>query len=289
MKVWMDGKIVDGSEARVPVTDHGLLYGDGIFEGIRVAAGRIFRLDQHLARLAFGAKALALHLPYELNVIREAIVHTVRALGERKAYIRLLITRGQGPLGVDPTSCARANCICIASTITLFSQAQRERGLDLITSSYRRPTADILDVRVKSLNYLGSVLAKLEAKQHQADDALMLNSRGHLTEAAVANVFALRAGQLFTPPPTDGCLEGINRRAVMEIAASEGLRVAEQSIGRSDLFMAEEVFLTGTGAGVIGVRSLDCRTIGSGQCGPETTKLARLHRQLTESEGNAVL
>jgi branched-chain amino acid aminotransferase len=289
MKVWINGTIVDGPEARLSVSDHGLLYGDGVFEGIRVTAGRIFRLDQHLARLAFGVKTLAISLPYEMAAIKEAVFDTVRAFGEREAYIRLLITRGVGPLGVDPTPCTRANCVCIVSTIALFSQSQRDRGLELITSSYRRPTADVLDVRVKSLNYLGSVLAKLEARQHNADDALLLNPRGHVAEAAVANVFALRGVQLLTPPPTDGCLEGINRRAVMELAPHLGLRVAEQSIGRADLFLADEVFLSGTGAGVIGVRSVDSRLIGAGRCGPITEKLAQLHRELTETEGDAIV
>lgn len=289
MKVWLNGSIVDGREARVSVTDHGLLYGDGVFEGIRVTAGRIFRLDEHLARLAFGAKALAISLPYELAAIKQAVIDTVRAFGEREAYIRLLLTRGPGPLGVDPTACACANCICMVSTIALFSPSQRDRGLELITSSYRRPTADILDVRVKSLNYLGSVLAKLEAKQRNADDALLLNPGGHLAEAAVANLFVLRGTGLLTPPPTDGCLEGINRRAVMELAPPLGLRVCEQSIGRADLFLADEVFLSGTGAGVIGVRSLDSRPIGNGRCGPVTETLTRLHRELSQTEGEAIV
>jgi branched-chain amino acid aminotransferase len=289
MKVWLNGTIVDGSEAHVSVSDHGLLYGDGVFEGIRVAAGRIFRLDQHLARLAFGAKALAIELPHELMAFKSAVVDTVRAFGERDAYIRLLLTRGIGPLGVDPTPCARANFICIVSTITLYSQAQRERGLDLITSSYRRPPADVLEVRVKSLNYLGSVLAKLEAKQRNADDALLLNTRGHLAEATVANLFVVRGEELITPPSTDGCLEGINRRAVMEIAPRLGLRVRERSIGRSDLFLADEAFLTGSGAGVIGIRSLDLRLIGDGQYRPVTEQLTRLHREIAESEGDAIV
>lgn len=289
MRVWQNGTIVKGQEAYLPVTDHGLLYGDGVFEGIRVAAGRIFRLDQHLARLAFGAKTVAISLPYELAAIKQAVIDTVRAFGEREAYIRLLVTRGVGPLGVDPTPCKRANCICIVSTIALFSREQREHGLELITSSYRRPTADVLDVRVKSLNYLGSVLAKLEAKQRNADDALLLNQRGHIAEAAVANVFAVRGTDLLTPPPTDGCLEGINRRAILETAPQLGLRTVEQSIGRGDLFRADEVFLTGTGAGVIAVRSVDCRLIGNGRSGPITEKLSQLHHQLTVTEGSAIV
>jgi branched-chain amino acid aminotransferase len=285
MKIWMDGKIVDEAEARVPVTDHGLLYGDGVFEGMRVVAADVFRIEQHLARLQVGARVLALSLPYSIAEIREAIESTVRAFGQREAYIRLLVTRGVGPLGVDPTTCPRASVICIVTTIKLFSEEQRERGLDMITSSYRRPTADVLDVRVKSLNYLNSVLPKLEARQRGADEALLLNPRGHIAEAAVANVFALRGRVLSTPPASDGCLEGINRAAVMELAPQLDLEVRERSLGRADLFAADEVFLTGSGAGVVAVRQLDGRTLGTGARGPVTARLTSLLRELAEREG----
>ncbi len=289
MKVWIDGKIVNESEARVPVTDHGLLYGDGLFEGMRVIAGRVFRIERHLARLQVGARILALDLPYSIEEIRSIVEDTVRAFGEREAYIRLLVTRGVGPLGVDPTTCPRANVVCIVNTIKLFSEEQREAGLEMITSSLRRPGADMLDVRVKSLNYLNSVLAKLEAKQRGADEALLLNARGHISEAAVANIFVLRGKTLLTPPTSDGCLEGITRQAVMELAAARGYSVVERSIGRADLFAADEVFLTGSGAGVVAVRALDGRRIGSGKRGPVTAELAASHRQLAETEGTALL
>ena len=290
MKIWMDGKIVDEADARVPVTDHGLLYGDGIFEGMRVINGRVFRMERHLDRLAFGARVLLLTLPYTRDEIRTVIESTVRAFGEREAYIRLIVTRGVGPLGVDPTTCPRGSLICIVTTIKLFSEEQRERGLEMITSSYRRPTADVLDVRVKSLNYLNSVLPKLEARQRGADEALLLNSRGHIAEAAVANIFALRNKTLATPPTSDGCLEGINRGAVMELSDRLGYEVVERSIGRADLFQADEVFLTGSGASVIHVRSLDGRMLGDvGKRGPLTEKLQKLHRELAESESAALL
>ena len=288
MKIWMDGKFVEEAEARVPVTDHGLLYGDGIFEGIRIISGRVFRLDHHLARLEFGARTLLLTLPYSIAEIRKVVEDTVRAFGKPEAYVRLLVTRGVGPLGVDPTTCPRASLICICTTIKLFSEEQRERGLEMITSSYRRPTADVLDVRVKSLNYLNSVLPKLEARQRGADEALLLNPRGHIAEAAVANVFALRGKRLLTPPASDGCLEGINRGAVLELAPKLGLEVQERSIGRADLFSSDEVFLTGSGAGLITVRSLDGRVLGLGQRGPVTTKLQTMHRALAESESPAL-
>ena len=289
MKIWMDGKIVDEAEARVPVTDHGLLYGDGIFEGMRVMAGRVFRIERHLERLQFGAKVLALTLPYTIAEIREAVEGTVRAFGQPEAYIRLLVTRGVGPLGVDPTTCPRGSLVIIVTTIKLFSEEQRERGLDMITSSYRRPTADVLDVRVKSLNYLNSVLPKLEARQRGADEALLLNPRGHIAEAAVANVFALRGRSLLTPPASDGCLEGINRGAVLELAQQLSLDAHERSIGRADLFVADEVFLTGSGAGILTVRSLDGRQLGLGQRGPITARLQELHRALAEREGTPLV
>lgn len=289
MKVWMDGQIVDASEARIPVLDHGLLYGDGVFEGMRVIGGRVFRLERHLERLELGARALMLTLPHSLGEIRRIVETTVRAFGEREAYIRLLVTRGVGPLGVDPTTCPTARLVCIVAEIKLFTDEQRERGLDMITSSYRRPTADVLDVRIKSLNYLNSVLPKLEARQRGADEALLLNPRGHIAEAAVANVFALRGRTLLTPPASDGCLEGINRAAVMELARGLELEVIERSLGRADLFAADEVFLTGSGAGLITVRSLDGRRLGAGQRGPITALLQKLHRELAEREGEPLV
>jgi branched-chain amino acid aminotransferase len=289
MKIWIDGQIVDEGAAHIAVNDHGVLYGDGIFEGMRVINGRVFRIERHLDRLEFGARTLLLQLPHTRAEIRAIVEDTVRAFGAREAYVRLVVTRGVGPLGVDPTTCPRANLFCIVATIKLFSEEQRERGLDMITSSYRRPSADVLDVRVKSLNYLGSVLAKLEARQHRADEALLLNQRGHIAEAAVANVFALRGHLLSTPPASDGCLEGINRGAVMQLAGKIGLTVQERSLGRADLLSADEVFLTGSGAGIVAVRALDGRLLGVGKQGPVTARLGELHRTLAESEGTPVL
>jgi branched-chain amino acid aminotransferase len=285
MKVWIGGSIVDGHAARVHVTDHGLLYGDGVFEGMRVMGGEVFRLHEHLGRLMLGAKALMLTPPKGVDEIESVVRATVRAHGESEAYIRLLLTRGPGPLGVDPTSCPEATLVCIVSAIKLFSDEQRERGLDLITSTYRRPTADVLDARVKTLNYLGSVLAKQEARLRGADDALVLNPRGHVAEASVANVFVVQDRSLYTPPGTDGCLEGITRRAIMQLAHEHGFDVVEKTLGRHDLFAADEVFLTGSGAGVITARSLDGRVLGSGRRGPVCEMLAAEHRALAFAEG----
>jgi branched-chain amino acid aminotransferase len=280
-----NGQIAADEDAKISVLDHGLLYGDGLFEGIRVRAGRIFRLGRHLARLALGAKVLGLELPFSAQERARIIVDAVRAFGQKDAYVRLLVTRGEGPLGVDPSTCKQPTLVCIVAEIGLFSAEQRAQGLSLLTSSYRRPNPDAQDVAVKTLNYLGSVLAKQEARQRGADEALLLNQSGRVAEAAVANVFALCGRTLLTPPPLDGCLEGINRGAILELAPELGLSIAERSLGRRDLLCADEVFLTGSGAGVIGVRSLDGRAIGSGQTGEVTHELERRHRALAENEG----
>ncbi|MEI9937808.1 MAG: branched-chain-amino-acid transaminase [Pseudomonadota bacterium] len=283
--VSIDGQLVSEQNAKISVLDHGLLYGDGLFEGIRVRAGRIFRLEQHLARLALGARYLGLDLPFDNEGRARIVRETVAAFGQKEAYVRLLVTRGEGPLGVDPTTCKKPTVVCIVAAIGLYSAEQRAQGLSMITSSYRRPNPDVQDVAIKTLNYLGSVLAKQEAKQQGADEALLLNNSGRVAEAAVANIFALRGRTLSTPPAIDGCLEGINRGAVLELARELGLSVSERSLSRRDLLAADDVFLTGSGAGVVGVRSLDGRAIGRGQTGEVTLDLERRHRALAESEG----
>lgn len=283
--VSIDGQLVSEADAKLSVLDHGLLYGDGLFEGIRVRAGRIFRLEQHLTRLSLGARYLGLDLPFDSEGRANIVRDTVRAFGQKEAYVRLLVTRGEGPLGVDPTTCKKPTVVCIVAEIGLYNAEQRAQGLSMITSSYRRPNPDAQEVAVKTLNYLGSVLAKQEAKKQGADEALLLNQQGRVAEAAVANVFVVRGRTLSTPPAIDGCLEGINRAAVWELAHGLGYSVSERSLGRRDLLAADEVFLTGSGAGVVGVRSLDGRAIGRGCTGEVTLELERRHRALAESEG----
>ncbi len=273
MKVWIDGRVVDGSEARVPVSDHGLLYGDGVFEGIRIYGRRAFRLEDHLQRFATGAKALALELPGGIGAVREIVLETARAYGADQAYVRLIATRGDGPLGIDPTHCSKPRLICIVDRIDVHPGHKRSAGLDLLTSSWRRPPADVLDPRVKSLNYLNNVMAKLEARQRGGDEALLLNAAGSIAETSVANIFLVRGGDLLTPPPSDGALEGITRATVLELAASLGIPARTKSLGRFDLFAADEVFLTGSGAGLVPVRSLDGRSIGAGGPGPVYEKI----------------
>jgi branched-chain amino acid aminotransferase len=256
-RAWLDGRVMPLEDARIPITDHGLLYGDGVFEGIRIIAGRVFRLDDHLGRFSCAARAIGLELPGGVAAARAAVLQTARAFGEPEAYVRLVATRGVGALGVDPATCPAPRLFCIVDRIRLYDEAKQRDGLDLVTVSVRRPPADVLDPRVKSLNYLNNVLAKREARLRGADEALVLNTRGDIAEAAVANLFCVREGVLRTPPPTDGALEGITRRTVLELAAELGFASEERTLGRFDLFAASEAFLTGSGAGLVPVRSLD--------------------------------
>lgn len=262
MKVWIDGRVIEGGEARIPVTDHGLLYGDGIFEGMRVYGRRVFRLDDHLRRFETAARAIGLALPGDRESIAKVVLETCRAHGADEAYIRLIATRGDGALGVDPSTCPEPRLLCIVDEVRLYPPEKRRSGVDLVTVSLRRPSLDSLDPRVKSLNYLNSVLAKQEARQRGADEALILNARGTVAEASVANVFAVRGRELATPPTTDGSLDGITRASVLEVAPAAGYTTALRSLSRVDLLGADEVFLTGSGARIVPVASLDGQPIG---------------------------
>ena len=272
-KVWIDGQIVAAEEARISVFDHGLLYGDGVFEGLRVYGGAIFRLDDHLSRFERGAGALGIVLPGGLEAVREIVLETARAYGEPEAYIRLVLTRGRGALGVDPTTCENPQLICIVTRISLYPDEKLARGIDMVTSSLRRPSADALDPGMKSLNYLNSVLAKREARLRGADEALILNLQGGVAEASVANVFVWRDEVLMTPPSTEGALPGITRASVLEIAAGLEIETRECALGRMDLISADEVFLTGSGARIVPVATLDGQTLGAGVRGQLTERI----------------
>jgi branched-chain amino acid aminotransferase len=285
VKAWIDGRVLDAAEARVGVTDHGLLYGDGVFEGIRAFGRRVFRLDDHLARLGVSARAIGLSLPLDADGLRRVVLETLRALDLDDAYVRLVVTRGEGALGVDPTTCPAPRVFCIAAEARLFPEDKRAAGLDLVTVSWRRPALDALDPRVKSLNYLNNALAKLEARRRGADEALLLNAGGGVAEASVANVFVVRGRTLETPPPTDGCLEGITRRSVLELAPALGLEARERSLSRTDLLGADEVFLTGTGAGILPARSLDGQRIGGGPPFVTTDRVRAAYADLTTRLG----
>ncbi len=274
---WLDGEIRPLDQARIPVTDHGLLYGDGVFEGIRFYHGRPFLLAEHLTRLADSARAIALRLPRPLVEIADIVHAVVTAYPGPAGYLRLIITRGPGPLGIDPTPCQTPNLIVIAAPLALVDEARRQRGVRLVTAATRRLGPDGLDPRIKSLNYLNAVLARLEAHHAGADEAVLLNARGHLAEGTADNLFLARDGVLLTPPVTDGALAGITRSLLLTLAAELGIPAREQSLAPYDLYTADECLLTGTGAELIPVREVDGRSLP--HCpGPLTTRLMAAFR-----------
>jgi branched-chain amino acid aminotransferase len=288
MKVWLEGEIFDGSEARIPVTDHGFLYGDGVFDSLRVRRGKVFRLDDHVARLMLSARAVGLEPPGGDEALRTAVVDAARAFGRDDSYLRLIVSRGDGPLGINPARCPRARIVCIAGEISLYGEEKAMQGLDLLTSSVRRPSADVLDPRVKSLNYLNNVLATAEARSRGGDEALVLNQQGAVAEASAANVFVVHGKRCTTPPTTDGALDGIVRRSILELAPALGLEPRERTLGRIDFMSADEAFLTGTGAGIVAVRSLDGRVIGCGKRGPVTEALIAAFDRFADAHGTPI-
>ncbi len=285
MKIWLDGNLVDESEAKISVFDHGLLYGDGVFEGIRFYSGRIFRLDEHLRRLFESARAILLNIPWSPEEVGRFICETVAANGLTDGYIRLVVTRGPGELGLSPYLCPRASMFIIASTIKLYPEEHYTNGLSLITCATRRPSPGALMPQVKSLNYLNNIMAKVEAIQANALEAVMLNEQGYIAECTGDNLFLLKHGVLITPLISDGALDGITRAVIIELAAKLGVPVQERSITRYDVFIADECFLTGTAAEVIPVVSLDRRTIGTGKPGPLTRQFIDAFKQLANSTG----
>lgn len=279
---WIEGKVLPATEARIPVLDHGFLFGDGVFEGIRVTARGIFRFAEHMKRLETGARAIGLDVPGGFERVADAARETTRAWGARAGYMRLVVTRGVGAMGIDPSTCPEPAIVCIVTSAAALAPEKFARGIDLITSSLRRPPADVLDPRIKSLNYLNNVLAKREANLRGADDALVLNARGLIAEATATNVFALTGETLDTPPTTDGALEGLTRRTVLELAPAHGLEVRERSIGRFDLFAADAVFLTGTRAGIVPAGSLDGSALSKSALAQVHTLAAAFDRRAVE-------
>jgi branched-chain amino acid aminotransferase len=271
--IWLDGEWCDRATARVSVYDHGLLYGDGVFEGIRVYGGKIFRLDEHMDRLYDSAKAIWLTIPMPkeelLTITREA----VRRSGMQEAYIRQVVTRGVGDLGLDPRKCAKASIIIIVDTIKLWPEQVYEAGLSVVTAGTPIPHREALSPRVKSLNYLAHILAKVEGIQAGADEVLMLDSEGHVAEGSGQNVFVVKHRKLSTPPAYAGILKGVTRDAVIELARKAGYEVEQTILNRYDLYTADEAFFTGTASEIVGIRQLDGRVIGTGKSGPVTRDL----------------
>ncbi len=288
MKIWLDGNLVEEQEAKISVFDHGLLYGDGVFEGIRFYNGRVFRLEEHVRRLFESARAIVLEIPWTPEEVARFICETVAANGLRDGYIRLVVTRGSGGLGLNPYLCPRASMFIIAADIQLYPEEYYVDGLEIITSATRRPAPGALMPQVKSLNYLNNIMAKIEAVQADALEAIMLNEQGYVTECTGDNIFIVRDGELHTPLISDGALNGVTRAAILELAAQQGVKTVERSMTRYDMFIADECFLTGTAAEVIPVVALDRRKIGSGKPGPVTRRLMDAYRGLVRSTGTPV-
>ena len=288
MLIYLDGEFLPKAEAKVSVFDHGLLYGDGVFEGIRSYNGRVFKLDEHLDRLYDSAKSIMLQIPIPIETMQEKVLETLRLNHLTEAYIRLLVTRGVGDLGLDPDKCPKPSIIIIADKITLYPPKYYEQGLEIITASVRRNYAEAINPRIKSLNYLNNILAKIEGKQAGAEEVLMLNAEGYVVECSGDNIFWVKNEVLVTPPVHIGILEGVTRNSVIDLAREARMQVEERVFTRHDLYIADEIFLTGTAAEVIPVVKVDQRVIGDGQPGKVTEKLITAFRQLANSYGTPI-
>ncbi|HBI41520.1 MAG TPA: branched-chain amino acid aminotransferase [Planctomycetales bacterium] len=272
-KVYINGKFFDKADARISVYDHGLLYGDGVFEGIRIYGSRIFRLHEHIERLYESAKHIALEIPLTREQIMEAVRGTVQINDKKDGYIRLVVTRGAGGLGLDPRKTTDPQIIIIVDDISMYPRELYENGLEVITSSYIRPPSNALNPRIKSLNYLNNILAKIEAIRAGCLEAIMLNGNGEVAECTGDNIFLVKRGVLKTPPAHAGILEGITRGVIMELAVAAQVPLQETTLTRHDVYTADECFLTGTGAEIIPVVMCDGRVIGTGKPGPITRQL----------------
>ncbi|MFO1481958.1 MAG: branched-chain-amino-acid transaminase [Verrucomicrobiaceae bacterium] len=286
--IYLDGKLVPESEAKISVFDHGLLYGDGVFEGIRIYNGRVFRLTEHLNRLYDCAKSICLTIPLSFEEMEKATLETVAANKLRDGYIRLVITRGVGSLGLNPYQCPKAGVIIIASSIALYPAERYQEGLKLITCGTRRPNSAALSPQVKSLNYLNNIMAKIECMQAGCDEGIMLNDQGYVSECTGDNIFIVKNGKITTPPISAGALDGITRRAVIELLGEMGIPCTEAVMTRFDVYTADECFLTGTAAEVIAAVQYDRRLIGDGKPGKVTNELIQRFHKLANSTGTPV-
>jgi branched-chain amino acid aminotransferase len=285
MQVYVDGHFVPAEDARISVFDHGFLYGDGIFEGIRVYEGNIFRLQQHVQRLYHSAQCILLTIPCSHEALSAAIIETVSRRGLPNQYVRVVVSRGAGDLGLDPRLCQRPSVVIIADTISMYPAHLYTNGLELVTVATRRTPTWALDPRIKSLNYLNNILAKLEAQQAGMLEAVMLNAEGYVAECTADNIFLVQQGQLLTPATAAGALQGVTRDSVLEVARALGLNPAEGFFTRYDLYTAEECFITGTGAEIVPVVRIDGRTIGTGSPGPLTAQLRQGFADLCRHDG----
>jgi branched-chain amino acid aminotransferase len=288
MKIYLDGNLVDAADAKISVFDHGLLYGDGIFEGIRLYDGNVFRLEEHLERLEYSAKALMLKLPISRAEMSAAVCDTCRANGLQNGYIRLVVTRGVGDLGLSPWLCPKPSVFIIADKIALYPPEYYTKGLDIVTVPTRRTNPAALSPAIKSLNYLNNIMAKMEAKQYGALEAVMLNDQGFVAECTGDNIFIVHKGKMYTPAAQQGALKGITRDAIFDIARELDVPLEEHDLTRYDLWNSDECFLTGTGAEVIPVVKLDGREIGSGKPGPIFQRVLESFRRRVRAEGTRI-
>lgn len=280
MKIYIDGKYYDKSNAKISVFDHGLLYGDGVFEGIRIYNGKVFKLKEHIQRLYDSAKAILLEIPMTMKEMEAAVEDAVKVNEKKDGYIRLVVTRGEGSLGLDPALCKKATIIIIVDNIQLYPKEYYEKGIEVITVATRRIPSECLDPRIKSLNYLNNILAKIEAKQAGCLEAVMLNTQGFVAECSADNIFIVKNGGLLTPAAYHGALDGVTRQTVMELAEKMGIKTYEATLTRYDLYNTDECFMTGTGAEIIPVIKIDGRVIGNGRPGPITGKLINSFNEL---------
>jgi len=288
MKIFIDGSYYSEQDAKVSVFDHGLLYGDGIFEGIRIYHGRVFKLKEHIDRLFHSAKAILLNIPMTHEELVKATVATCRENNLKDGYIRLLVTRGVGNLGLNPNKCKKPSVIIIADKIQLYPKEYYDNGLQIVTVPTTRNLHSALNPAIKSLNYLNNILAKIEANNAGCEEAIMLNSEGFVAECTGDNVFIIRNGKMFTPPLSAGALYGITRSTVIDLARQAGIEVTEPNLTRYDLFIADECFLTGTGAEIVPVVKIDGRVIGDGKPGKITRMLEEAYHSLTKVSGEPI-
>ncbi len=280
LKIWMDGKLRDPADARVGVYDHGLLYGDGVFEGIRVYSGRVFQCEAHLNRLFDSARVIRLTIPYTVEQLKSAVEETFRANNFTDCYVRLVVTRGSGYLGLNPNRCHDPVVFIIADTIDLYPREMYEKGMPIITSSVVRNHPSALSPRVKSLNYLNNILAKIEAIDAGVPEAVMLNHQGNVAECTADNIFMVKGGVVSTPTTADGILEGVTRKVILDLCRRHDIPCFERTLQRHDLYVADELFLTGTGAEVVPVTRIDGRNVGAGTPGPVTRRLMQAFNEL---------
>jgi branched-chain amino acid aminotransferase len=283
--IYLNGEYVTKEAAVVSVYDHGFLYGDGIFEGIRIYNGNIFKCKEHLDRLYDSAKSIMLDIPLSYEEMQQALIETVRKNDLRSGYIRLVVSRGFGNLGLDPRRCPKANVIIIVEQLAIYPEEAYINGLRTVSVSTRRNIPDALNPKIKSLNYLNNILVKIQANLADVGEAIMLNSQGYVAEGSSDNIFIVKRGVVYTPPTYCGALEGITRQAIMEICERDGIPLKEQPFTLHDVYVADEVFFTGTAAEVIAVREVDARIIGTGKAGPITTRLLKEFRDIVEVDG----